>query len=368
MSNISEALRELLLARAAGMIDAEEFERRQAALHAELLAQTAPPQQGNRWLLVVAAGVVAFAIGVYAWKTGVLTPPDEVPPVAAAAPAAMPPQPAGANGAGGDLSAMALRLAEKLAKDPTNGDGWALLGQTYVELRRYKEADQAFTKAAALGQIDARLLAEWADAHVVANNQQWDKTARDLVARALAADGKNLKALALSGSEAFDRGDYQQAITRWQKLRKAAPPDSMDAKLADANIAEARAAISGKKSPNATGAPNAVAIAGTVVLDPSLKGMVAPTDTLFVIARAPDGSGAPLAVRQYNAGELPLIFSLSDDDAMVPDRTLSRYGEAQLTARISRSGNAMPQPGDISSQPVRARTGAADVRLELKTR
>ncbi|MBU1236828.1 MAG: hypothetical protein KJ634_12540 [Gammaproteobacteria bacterium] len=260
MTKISEALRELLLARAAGMIDADEFERRQAALHAELLAQTAPPKQGNRWLLVVAAGVVAFAIGVYAWKTGALAPPAEVPPIMSAAPTAMPPQPAGASGAGGDLSAMALRLAEKLTKDPTNGDGWALLGQTYIELRQYKEADQAFAKAAGLGQIDARLLAEWADAHVVANDRQWDKTARDLVARALAADDKDLKALALSGSEAFARGDYKQAIARWQKLRKVAPPDSMDVRLADANIAEARAAISGKRSTNADGAPNAVAI------------------------------------------------------------------------------------------------------------
>jgi len=235
VTDISKALRELLLARAAGMIDAEEFERRQAALHAELLADNAARSRRHWWLLGATAAVVALGIGVYAWKAGgPATAPAGLPammPAVPGAPEGMPPQ---QGNRGGDLSAMALRLAEKLAKDPTNGEGWALLGQTYVELRQHKEADHAFAKAAALGQVDARLLAEWADAHVVANDRKWDKTARDLVARALAADGRNLKALSLSGSEAFDRGDYKRAIAQWQKLREAAPADSMDAKLADA--------------------------------------------------------------------------------------------------------------------------------------
>jgi cytochrome c-type biogenesis protein CcmH len=65
---------------------------------------------------------------------------------------------------GGDLKTMAVRLAEKLAKNPTNGEGWALLGQTYAELGQYKEADQAFAKADALGKVDARLRDEWAKA------------------------------------------------------------------------------------------------------------------------------------------------------------------------------------------------------------
>jgi cytochrome c-type biogenesis protein CcmH len=370
VTDISKALRELLLARAAGMIDAEEFERRQAALHAELLADNAARSRRHWWILGATAAVVALGIGVYAWKArGPATAPAGLPammPAAPGAPEGMPPQ---QGNRGGDLSAMALRLAEKLAKDPTNGEGWALLGQTYVELRQHKEADHAFAKAAALGQVDARLLAEWADAHVVANDRKWDKTARDLVARALAADGRNLKALSLSGSEAFDRSDYKRAIAQWQKLREAAPADSMDAKLADANIAEARAAMSGRKAAPAAAAeaaPNAAAIAGTVALDPALKGRVAPTDTVFVIARAPEGGGAPLAVRRYGASELPVIFSLTDADAMMPERKLSRFPEVLVSARLSKSGNAMPQAGDLASPAVRAKAGAADIKLELK--
>ncbi len=247
MTDISKALRELLLARAEGRIDAEEFERRQAALHADLLAGDAAAKRNAWWPWALAIVVLAVAPGVYFWTGGSGTARTTMPPMMPAAAPAPAGTPQKAN-SGGDLKAMSMRLAEKLAKDPTNGEGWALLAQTYVELRQHKEADQAFTKAATLGKVDTRLLAEWADAHVVANNRKWDRTARDIVARALAADGKNLKALALSGSEAFDRGDHKQAIAQWQKLRALAPPDSMDAKLADANIEEAKAVMSGKKA------------------------------------------------------------------------------------------------------------------------
>jgi cytochrome c-type biogenesis protein CcmH len=377
VTDISKALRELLLARAAGTIDAEEFERRQASLHAELLAQDAAATKTAGWFWAIGIVVIATAVGLYAWlgNSDKATAPTSAPlPTMSAAPM-MSPAPmapgdkASQPNSGGDLNAMAVRLAEKLAKNPTNGEGWALLAQTYVELRKYKEADQAFTKATSLGQSDAHLLTEWADAHVIANDRKWDKTARDILARALAADAKNLKALALSGSEAFERADYKQAIAQWKKLRAIAPADSMDAKLADSNIAEANLRLTGKTSaPQAAEKPAAGggAVAGTVSIDPVLKSKVAPTDTVFVIARAVEGGGMPLAVRRYTVADLPVIFSLSDDDAMSPERSLSHMGAAVLIARISKSGDAVPQPTDITSAPVNAKTGATNVKLELK--
>lgn len=198
MSKISKALRELLLARAAGMIDPEEFARREAELHAELLADKA--SRRHWWMLGAVVGVVALGIGVYAWKAGESTPPPvDLPPALAAMtalppaasptmsgmpsamPSSMPPAMSGARpgmpmppqqaNAGGDLNTMAVRLAEKLAKNPANGEGWALLGQTYMELRQYKEADQAFAKADALGKVDARLREEWAKAKAQAGKK-----------------------------------------------------------------------------------------------------------------------------------------------------------------------------------------------------
>jgi len=155
---------------------------------------------------------------------------------------------------GGDLKVMVTRLSAKLNQDPKNGEGWALLAHTYVELRQHSEAEAAFAKAAALLPPDAKLFADWADAHVVAHDGKWDAQARDLTKRALAADPKNLKALALAGSEAFSRADYHQAISFWKDMQAAAPANSMHAKLAQVNIEEANAMLAGKKPGQA--APN----------------------------------------------------------------------------------------------------------------
>lgn len=377
MTDISESLRQLLLARAAGQIGAEEFERRQAALHAELMA-TAPKAAGFpwRWAGGAAFAVAVAAAGSYLWLERPASEPSppasvETSPMTPMTPmTAMPEGPARA-GSAGDLKVMAGRLAEKLTKDPTNAEGWALLGQTYVETGQYKLADQAFAKAAALRPADAKLLADWADAHVVGSERKWDPQARDLVARALAADPKLPKALALAGSEAFERGEYKKAIDYWKKMRAVAPAGSMDAKLADANIEEANAVMTGKRpaaaaettptAPAATGAT----VGGTVSLAPALKGRAAATDTVFVFAKSVDGTGAPLAVERLTVADLPAKFSLSDSDAMVPARSLSRFGEVQVSARLSKSGDAMPQVGDVVSNVVRTKVGAGDIKLRI---
>jgi cytochrome c-type biogenesis protein CcmH len=244
-----------------------------------------------------------------------------------------------------------------------------LLAQTYMELRQHKEAAAAYAKADAVQPADARMLSDWADAYVVSHDRKWDKTARDLVARAIAADPRNLKALALAGSEAFERAQYKQAIGHWKKMKEIAAPGSMDAKLADANIEEATAMMTGKRLPPAAAseaaAPAGGFIAGTVAIDPALKAR-APGATVFVVAKALDGSPAPLAVKRFAVADLPASFRLDDADAMVPTRSLSRFGEAQVSARLSKSGDAKAQADDVTSNVVKVGTGTADVKLQLK--
>jgi len=148
---------------------------------------------------------------------------------------------------GGDLNMVVKRLADKMVKDPNNGEGWLLLARTYGELGQHKEAANAYAKAAALLPPDAALLADWADAYVMTQDRKWNDEAREIVKRALAANPKHLKSLALAGGEAFDRADYKTAIDYWKRIKSAAPADSMDAKLADSNIVEATARMDGKK-------------------------------------------------------------------------------------------------------------------------
>lgn len=199
----------------------------------------------RHWLWAVPLAAVVAGGALYAWRgsAGSVSLPAPPPGIAAglgATPAPLPRQ-APPGGSGGDLAVMAKRLAEKMAQDPNNGEGWLLLARTYGELHQAEAAEQAYARAAQLQKPDATVLADWADARVMARGRQWDGVARELVERALAADPRHPKALALAGSAAFERADYQAAIAYWRRMQAVAAADSMDAKLAAANIAEATA-------------------------------------------------------------------------------------------------------------------------------
>lgn len=229
-------LRDLLLARAAGEIDEAEFVCRQEALHAALLAA---PAARPRWHWALPLLLVSVLLGWFGWKgdDSEMAPK----PTTASAPLldTITKGEQKAN-SGGDLKSLVKPLADKLAKDPANGEGWLLLARTYRELHQYAEAAPAYERAAALLPADAALLAEWADSYVIAHDRKWDDTARSIVKRAIGAGPKHLMALALAGSESFDRRDYKAAIGYWERMRSVAPPGSMDAKLAESNIQEAK--------------------------------------------------------------------------------------------------------------------------------
>uniref|UniRef100_Q479I0 TPR repeat n=1 Tax=Dechloromonas aromatica (strain RCB) TaxID=159087 RepID=Q479I0_DECAR len=366
--DIGQALRERLLARAEGRIDQAEFDRQQAALHASLLSAPASPRPATGKLVwAIPGGVLLLGMAVYFGFSGpgTVSAPDSMPATPSlSAGAGAPP----ANTKGGDLGTVVKRLADKMEADPKNGEGWLLLAKTYGELRRFAEADAAYEKAAALLPADATMLADWADTHVMAKDRKWDAAGRDIVKRALAVDPKHVKSLALAGSEAFDRADYKGAIAIWKRMKAAAQPDSMDSKLADANIAEAESMLSGKKpaTPVLAGASGPV-VAGVVTLSPKLRGQVSPSDTLFVAAKAPDGKGPPLAVWKYQGTDFPIEFRLDDSMAIIPGRTLSQHPEVIVTVRLSKTGSADLGKGDISGAPAKTKLGDTTMVLELNS-
>ncbi|MDE2148070.1 MAG: c-type cytochrome biogenesis protein CcmI, partial [Burkholderiales bacterium] len=105
-------------------------------------------------------------------------------------------------------------------------------------------------------------------------------------------------------------------------------------------------------------------------LAPALQSRVSPGDTLFVYARAANGPRMPLAILRKKAGDLPLDFSLDDSMAMSPAATLSSAAQVVVGARISKSGNAMPAPGDLEvlSEPVAVGTHGLKLQIDQVVR
>jgi len=193
--------------------------------------------------------LVPILAGLIYWKAGtpeavsVSTPSTAMPPMDMTTQQ----QPMDAGHEMGDLGVMAQRLAAKLEKNPENGDGWALLAHTYVELKQHKDAVGAFEKAVNIIPNDAQLFADYADALAVTNNGKFDAKSIELVDKALKLNPNLPKALLLSGTIAFNQADYAKAINAWEHLAPLiAKDDVILSKEVAGNIAEAKS-LSSKK-------------------------------------------------------------------------------------------------------------------------
>jgi cytochrome c-type biogenesis protein CcmH len=257
---------------------------------------------------------------------------------------------AGASITPRQVEEMVERLAAKLSENPEDIEGWKMLGKSLSVLGRFAEAANAYSKAALRAPRDADLLVDLADTLAMARGQTMKGEPEELVLRALQIDAKNLKALALAGTAAYERKDFSAATQYWQRMLPLVEADSEDARTIQANIDEARSlSKSGPAAKDAAAKSTAAAkgVTGTVRLSPKLAQKVSPTDTVFIFARAAEGPPMPLAVLRKQARDLPVKFMLDDAMAMSPALKLSGFARVIVGARISRSGTATPQPGDL---------------------
>ena len=145
-----------------------------------------------------------------------------------------------------EIEGRVAKLAARLKENPDDAQGWMMLARSYQNFKRYREASEAYGRAAALKSNDAQLWADYAETLALANGSQLEGQPQELINKSLQIDPNNQKALWLAGNAAFQQQNFQQAITYWEKLQKTLPEGSEAAQSVSASIEEARARISGR--------------------------------------------------------------------------------------------------------------------------
>ena len=350
-----DQLRELDSDLAAGTLAPADYDRARAELEARLIEDVRddarepqagaarPAGRGAGFLVAAAVPICAAALYLVVGNPEAIDPQPDQNSVSAA-----------------QIEAMVSRLAARMRENPEDIEGWKMLGRSYGVLGRFDEAADAYAKAAARAPRDAQLLVDFADVLAMARGQRLEGEPEKLIQRALEIDPGNLKGLALAGTLAYGRKDYAGAAAYWQRMLPQVPPDSQDARTIRENVDEARrlAGTSDQKSQ--------AGVRGTVSLAPQLKAKAAPDDTVFVFARAAEGPAMPLAVARTRVRDLPYRFRLDDSMAMTPAMKLSAFQRVVVSARVSKSGNAAPQPGDLqgASGPVANNAGAVTIVID----
>ncbi len=367
MTVYRDQLRELEADLRAGTLAPDQYEKARLEIEARLIADVgtgdAPaetPRGARGAALALGLAIPICALAVYLSVGN----PSAVLPRAAG----------GANPHGmtvAQFEAGVARLAARLKDNPEDAEGWMMLGRSYAVLGRFGESSEAYAKAAARMPRDAQLLADYADALAMAQGRTLQGEPEKILLRALTIDPDNVKALLLAGTAAFSRNDPRAAIRHWERALGLLPAESDMVQRLRVSIAEARS-LAGSPGGKTRVAKPAQAqggsrVSGVVRLAPELAGKVAPGDTVFIFARATEGPRMPLAILRKRGSDLPAEFTLDDSMAMAPQMKLSAFPRVIIGARVSKSANANPQPGDLQGLSAAVKVGAKSVSVVIDT-
>lgn len=274
-----------------------------------------------------------------------------------------------------DVEKMVSDLADRVAKNPSDTKGWIVLARSYRAMNRLPQSEDAFNHIGDTLYQDATLLAEYADVLATRAMGNFNGKPMEMVTRALQVDPEHPMALSLAATAAYNRSDFAQAVVHWEHLLRIVPAESDDAKWLSEAVAKTRAQMGSpaasqavataadKKTANAS--VGGMSISGRVSLAPALASKVAPTDTVFIFARSPQGPRMPLAVQRVHVADLPFDFKLDDSMAMSPEFKISGAAEVRIEARISKNGSATPGPGDLIGVGPVVKPGTSKVALQI---
>jgi len=352
-----------------GVLSKKEFAAKKAELGSQLPGTLDSPAPRSRSAFVAAVTVAlllpAGAIVMYR----IVGEPRALDPASIPPPAAQAPT----EHAGQDMDQAIAKLAEKLKQNPDDVAGWTLLGRAYLETEHFSEARDALKHAHDLAPNEPDVNVAYAEAMTLSGaSHRIDGEAKALIDAALKADPQNQRGLWLLGVSAYQDRDYNGAIGTWNRLLALLPADSTVVQSVKTQIARAEAERDGREPP-AEGAPAAASADSTasrvpaqpasgaapgadgphltvkVALDAKLTAKAAPGDTVFVYAKAASGPPMPLAVQRLRVEQLPATVTLTDGMGMLPNMKLSQFPQVIVGARISKSGNAIAQSGDLQT-------------------
>jgi cytochrome c-type biogenesis protein CcmH len=343
-----------------GHISDQEWQQSRDELSLRLLEDTAavddPAAKTEKpaiWTAVVLAVALPLgSMGMYMW----VGQPEALNPLALKTPDQVDPK---------DLTKMAQTLAEKLQDKPDNLQGWVMLGRTYRTLENFDAALRAYNSALKLSDDDDLKL-ERIEVIAMQRQGQFEGEPWNVIREVLQRDPQHFGALLTAGSASYAEGKFADALKYWEQARKPLDANNPDLEGLESAIATVRERLGmppAKATPAATSGLN---VTGQVNLSASLKSKASPNDVVFIYATPANGDRMPLAIFKTTVSQLPFNFTLDDSTAMAPDRKLSAAGEVMVKVRVTKSGNAMPQSGDLSGSLGPVKVGAKGLKLEIK--
>ncbi|HZX78058.1 tetratricopeptide repeat protein [Lysobacter sp.] len=240
------------------------------------------------------------------------------------------------------------QLEAELKRDPNQIEGWRLLGRAYVAEGNTKKAADALGRALKLSPDDPDLLAETAEMRALAAPQrQFDAEGVAMLRHAIEVQPMHQRARWFLGIAQRQAKQPEEAARTWEPLLAVVDAAAAEPLRAQIDAARKEAGLAPLPTPAASASTGGLKVKVTVA--PALASRVPPNASLFVIARQPGGPPMPVAAEKRAARDFPLEVTLDDGDSPMPTLKLSQLERVEVLARISASGDATPQAGDLEA-------------------
>lgn len=253
------------------------------------------------------------------------------------------------------------QMKVKVEENASDPKGWYLLGRLYFSAGQFQAAINAYQKANQLKANNPDIMTALAEAEFFQNNRELSDHAKELLNAVLKEYPNYLNALNLLAVNAYGHQEYQQAVNYWQRIIPLLSPDSNEEKQLQTLITKAQSQIqtSDQLKP--------VNLAIKVTIAPKLKSEINASDYLLVYAKEVNGPPMPVAVLKQKVTEFPVTVELNDKTNMLPNLTLAQTKQIEITARISRSGSASAQAGDLygRSEVIHPQTNHGNIDITI---
>ncbi|MEC9376211.1 MAG: hypothetical protein VYA80_07575 [Pseudomonadota bacterium] len=242
------------------------------------------------------------------------------------------------------IETMVDGLAERLASDPDNFEGWTMLGTSYMRLQRYNEASNAWEKAWQLSDgTQPEVTVNFAEALIMSSQESLKDRAGDLLDSVLTQEPSNIKALWYGGLSSLAKDNISLAETRWSRLLDNSNLPSDLRRLVQQQLV----AISIKGEAQTPNSEISQSIDILINLSPKFENQIQKGQFIFIFARDSEGIKPPLAVKRLTVQSFPMKVTIGSNDFMIPGLKLSEVSNIRVAARISQSGNPIESSGDL---------------------
>ncbi|MDP2486637.1 c-type cytochrome biogenesis protein CcmI [Pseudoalteromonas marina] len=244
-----------------------------------------------------------------------------------------------------ELQAFALALRTKLSRSGDDEMAWMLLGRVAMSLNEFDMAQQSFDKALRMNPDNKQVLISYSQILLLEGSEANMTRAAGMLSKVLNAEPTNLDAISLLALIAYERKDWPQAKAAFEVLLASMEKNDSRYGLISQRIADIELQMQSEGSVMPVTKANIIAV--TVNVASELINKLPEKGTLFVFAKAANGSPMPIAAVKLTSYSFPVTVELNDSTAMVEGMNLSSAEDIIISARISLDDSVMPSSGEL---------------------